>query len=44
MNGQGEVHSIYAGFSGPATGDAHTELKQSYRRIIEELIRSEEKN
>jgi thiol-disulfide isomerase/thioredoxin len=44
MNGRGEVHSIYVGFSGPATGDAHTELKQSYRRIIEELIRSDVKN
>ncbi|MCA9128173.1 MAG: TlpA family protein disulfide reductase [Planctomycetales bacterium] len=34
----GTVRAVYSGFSGPATGDAHTKLKQQFIDIIERLI------
>jgi peroxiredoxin len=34
----GHVREIHAGFSGPATGDAHTELVKAITRDVEELL------
>jgi thiol-disulfide isomerase/thioredoxin len=38
MNAEGDVEAIYQGYSGPATGEAHIRLKESFRKIIERLI------
>jgi len=34
----GEVRAVYSGFSGPATGAAHTELERTFRAQIERLL------
>ncbi len=34
----GTVRAIYSGYSGPATGDAHTRLRETFIRIIEDLL------
>lgn len=34
----GKVRAVYSGFSGPATGDAHQQLRASFERIIEKLL------
>jgi thiol-disulfide isomerase/thioredoxin len=38
LHGDGRVRAVYQGFSGPATGDAHDELRQAFTAIIEELL------
>jgi len=38
LDGEGNVHTVYSGFSGPATGDAYLELQAEFERIIEELL------
>ena len=38
LHGDGRVRAIYQGFSGPATGRAHDELKAAFEAIIEELL------
>ena len=38
LTGAGEVRAIYTGFSGPATGRAHEELKRSFERLTRELL------
>lgn len=38
LDQQGQVRAIYSGFSGPATGNAHLQLKQKFERLIERLL------
>ncbi|MEE9395355.1 MAG: TlpA disulfide reductase family protein [Planctomycetota bacterium] len=38
LHADGRIRAIYSGFDGPATGQAHQTLKQSYRTIIEDLL------
>lgn len=38
MDGSGEVRGIYTGFSGPATGAAHSEMRATFERLIEGMI------
>jgi thiol-disulfide isomerase/thioredoxin len=38
MDQSGTVRAIYSGYSGPATGDAHTKLREDFIRIIEDLL------
>ena len=38
VNGQGEVVAIHTGFSGPATGEAHQQLRQRFEAILEKLL------
>jgi thiol-disulfide isomerase/thioredoxin len=38
LHGDGRVRAVYQGFSGPATGDAHDELRAAFTAIIEELL------
>jgi thiol-disulfide isomerase/thioredoxin len=39
MDGEGEVRAIYTGFAGPATGDAHAELREQFESLLEDLLR-----
>jgi thiol-disulfide isomerase/thioredoxin len=39
MDRSGEVRAIYTGFSGPATGEAHTRLREQFDTLIENLLR-----
>ena len=32
------VRAVHSGFSGPATGDAHTRLRDEFSRLVEELL------
>ena len=41
LHADGRVHTVYSGFSGPATGDAHERLKEQFERTIEELLGEE---
>jgi thiol-disulfide isomerase/thioredoxin len=41
MEGNGNVHTIYSGFSGPATGEAYTRLQALFESTIEELLGDE---
>jgi hypothetical protein len=34
----GAVLAIHTGFSGPATGDAHLELRRRFEGLIEKLL------
>ena len=34
----GQVRAVYTGFSGPATGEAHTQLKQDFEAAIAQLL------
>lgn len=38
LRGDGTVHAIDVGFSGPATGDEYQRLRSRYEAIIEELL------
>lgn len=38
LHTDGRVEAVYTGFSGPATGPAYRNLKDSYERIIEKLL------
>lgn len=38
VRADGSVRAVYQGFSGPATGDAHAELRASFEALIEELL------
>lgn len=35
---KGEIRAIYTGFSGPATGQAHLELREKFERVITQLL------
>ncbi|MEZ6093915.1 MAG: TlpA disulfide reductase family protein [Pirellulaceae bacterium] len=41
IKGDGTVHAIYTGFSGPATGDDYVRLKKTYERLINEILELE---
>ncbi len=38
LDGEGRVRAIHTGFSGPATGAAHERLRESFRRLVEDLL------
>jgi len=38
LDGEGSVHTVYSGFSGPATGEAYTRLQVLFESTIEELL------
>ena len=38
LDASGKIVAIYTGFSGPATGDAHTELRKRFEKIIESCL------
>ena len=38
----GEVRAVYSGFSGPATGEAHEDLRRRFETLIEELLDEEQ--
>ena len=38
LHGDGRVHTVYSGYSGPATGEAHEKLKRHFEDIVEELL------
>ena len=38
LHGDGRVHTVHSGYSGPATGDAHEALKAQFESIVEELL------
>jgi len=38
MHNDGRVRAVYTGFTGPATGEAYTELRHRFEAIIEELL------
>jgi thiol-disulfide isomerase/thioredoxin len=41
MDAEGNVHTVYSGFSGPATGAAYTRLQTLFEGTIEELLGDE---
>ena len=41
MDGDGNVHTVYSGFSGPATGEAYAQLQALFEGTIEELLGDE---
>lgn len=38
VDADGEVRSVYSGFSGPATGDEHIKLRGQFEGVIEKLL------
>ena len=38
VDSTGEVRAVYTGFSGPATGQAHTRLKSRFEKLIQQLL------
>jgi thiol-disulfide isomerase/thioredoxin len=42
LRADGSVRAVHSGFAGPATGSAHTALRQKFRALIEELLVSVE--
>lgn len=38
LDGQGGVRAVYQGFSGPATGQAHRDLRAAFTGLVEELL------
>ena len=38
LDAEGEVYSVHAGFSGPATGEAYQKLREDFETIIKELL------
>ncbi len=38
LDHKGAVRAIHSGFAGPATGDAHTKLREDYERLIVQLL------
>ena len=38
LDAEGNVHAVYSGFSGPATGEEHTKLRATFEGWIEELL------
>ena len=41
IDGDGEIHAIYTGFSGPATGKAHERLRERFEDLIDEILASD---
>ncbi len=38
IDGNGRVRAVHQGFSGPATGAAHTDLRREFRRLVEAML------
>lgn len=38
LNAAGDVHAVYTGFSGPATGEAHQRLRRQFEQMIERIM------
>ena len=38
LDASGSVRAVYSGWSGPATGDAHTRLRERFESLIEQLL------
>lgn len=38
LDADGRVRATYTGFSGPATGEAHLNLKQAFEQQVERLL------
>ena len=38
LHSDGRVRAVHQGYSGPATGAAHTKLREDFERLIEELL------
>ncbi len=38
IDGDGAIRSIHTGYTGPATGAAHDEMRAEYERLIEEML------
>jgi thiol-disulfide isomerase/thioredoxin len=38
LDATGQVRAVYTGFSGPATGEAHLRLRESFTKLIERLL------
>ncbi|MEM8733256.1 MAG: TlpA disulfide reductase family protein [Planctomycetota bacterium] len=38
VDGNGKIRAIYTGFSGPATGTAHTKLRTAFEALIDKLL------
>jgi len=38
LDGEGQVRAIHSGFSGPATGEAHTALRARFEGLLEEML------
>ncbi|MDA7979748.1 MAG: TlpA family protein disulfide reductase [Pirellulales bacterium] len=41
MHANGRVRAVYSGFSGPATGEEYTALRDEFEALIEELLNEE---
>ncbi len=41
LDEEGRVRAVYTGFSGPATSEEHTRLRQQWEGLIEELLETE---
>ncbi len=41
IDGSGRVHGVHQGFSGPATGAAHADLRREFRRRVEAMLGGE---
>lgn len=41
LRGDGRVLAVHSGFAGPATGAAHLELRRSFERLIEQVLRED---
>jgi thiol-disulfide isomerase/thioredoxin len=41
LDAEGAVRAVHSGFSGPATGEAHDELRRNFERLIEQLLDDE---
>jgi thiol-disulfide isomerase/thioredoxin len=41
IDGQGQIRAVHTGFSGPATGVEHAELKKEFEFLIESMLESE---
>ncbi len=38
IDGNGRVRAVHQGFSGPATGAAHADLRREFRRLVEAML------
>jgi hypothetical protein len=41
LDDEGAVRAVHSGFSGPATGEAHDELRREFERLIDQLLDDE---
>ena len=41
LNRDGTVQAVYSGFSGPATGVAHSQARAEFQRLATEILQSE---